>query len=121
MSKIKTYECIKDEKDNLIEGLKILTVPVSSIQDNGSFISYTASTATYADSPSVILIIDDNTLNQIEKTKLVFENHQYQLLLIDGEEFTYPIETPEQIKIRELKEQLAILEATQKQGEQNYE
>lgn len=117
MTKIKTYERIKDENDNLISGLKTLTVPFSSIYEDGSFETFTASTAVYADTPSVILIIDDNTLKKKKKTKLLIVEGQYELHLKDGEEFTYPIETEKEKQIRELKEQLAALEASQNQGE----
>lgn len=115
--RIKTYDKIKDSNDDLIEGLKVLTIPFHSIQKDGTYETFTASTASFTEVPSVVLIIDDNTLLQLEKTKLEFEEGQYQLYLKDGEEFTYPVESEKEKKIRELKEQLAALESTQIQGE----
>lgn len=115
MQKIKTYQTIKDNNNNLMPKLKYLTVPLRCINDDGTFYSYTASTGVYIDEPSIIIIIDDVTLNQLEEKNIYFNG--YELVADDDEEIEILTETEEEKKIRELKEQLAALEATQAQGE----
>lgn len=117
MEEIKTYPTIIDKNGELIKNLRILTVPLDCIEENGIFYDYTASTGVYAQKPSVVLIIDENTMFQLEKLLLIQNQGTYKLFVKDGEEFTYPTETPEQKQIRELQEQLAILQAAQEQGE----
>ena len=117
MEEIKTYPTIIDESGELIKNLRILTVPLDCIEENGVFYDYTASTGVYAQKPSVVLIIDENTMFQLEKLILIQEQGAYKLYVKEGEEFTYPVETEQEKQIRELKEQLAALQAAQKQGE----
>lgn len=114
---INTYNDLRDEEGNLIPKRKALTIKNVDIKENGEFDSYTCSNSGYAESPSLILIIDDNTAEQLEKLKLTFDDGHYKLALKDGEEFTYPVETEQEKQIRELKEQLAALQAAQEQGE----
>lgn len=113
MDIIKTYNNLKDDNDNIIENRKLLTVNIENIDSEGNFGNYTVSTVSFTTSPSVVLIIDDYVTDQLDKTKLKIIDGKYELVLKDGEEFTYPIETEKEKQIRELKEQLAALEASQ--------
>lgn len=115
MQKIKTYKTLKDDYDNLIPKLKYLIVPLRHINEDGTFFSYTASTGIYIDEPSIVVIIDDVTLNQLEEKNIYFNG--YELVADDDEEIEIMTETEEEKKIRELREQLAALEASQEQGE----
>lgn len=117
MEVIKTYPSIIDNEGELISNLRILTIPLECINKDGTFYNYTASTGVYAQKPSVVLIIDENTMYQLEKLLIFYFNDEYKLYVKENEIFTYPTETPEQKQIRELKEQLAALEASQNQGE----
>ncbi|WP_239704831.1 hypothetical protein [Mammaliicoccus sp. E-M24] len=117
MEEIKTYPNIIDENGDLIQGLRVLNIPFDSIEDDGVFYNYTASTGVYAQKPSVVLIIDENTMMQLEKLLLLQLDGKYKLFVKENEIFTYPIETEQEREIRELKEKLAALEAAQHEGE----
>lgn len=113
MDIIKTYNKLKDDNDNIIENRKLLTVNIENIDSEGNFGNYTVSTVSFTTNPSVVLIIDDYITDQLDKTKLKIIEGKYELVLKDGEEFILPIETEKEKQIRELKEQLAALEASQ--------
>lgn len=111
MNIIKTYNNLKDDYDNIIGNRKVLTVNVDNVDSEGNFGNYTVSTVSFTTNPSVVLIVDDYVTDQLDKTRLQIVNGKYELVLKDGEEFTYPIETEKEKQIRELKEQLAALES----------
>lgn len=117
MDIIKTYNNLKDDNDNIIGNRKVLTVNLENIDSEGNFGNYTVSTVSFTTNPSVVLIVDGYITDQLDKTSLKIIDGKYELILKDGEKFTYPIETEKEKQIRELKEQLAALESSQNQGE----
>lgn len=115
---IKTYASIVDDNLNKIEGLYFLIIETEHINEDGTFDKYIVTNVSHTDKEALFFIIDRNSRDQITELKLKFGyNSPPKLLAGEGYVFnTEPIETPDEIKIRELKEQLAALEASQNQG-----
>lgn len=107
--KINTYPSLREANGEYNSNLRVLSIPFEEILEDGSFEIYSASAAACVDVPCIVLIIDENTMNQLKKLKVIHENGIYSLYLKDGETFDLPVETQKEKDIRELEEQLKKL------------
>lgn len=116
---IKGYDTLVDKNGLGIVGRYILTIELKHIDSEGNFTGEAVGTVSVANSPAITFIIDENIFNQLDNLQVKIIDNKFELVAKEGYEFktVEEQETPEQKKIRELKEQLAALEASQKQGE----
>lgn len=119
MNIIETYPTILNSKGNQIDGLYMLTVELRNIGSDGELISMSIGNMINATSSAISFVIDENIYNQLENLRIKLIDNKFQLVAREGYEFKTieEQETPEQKKIRELKEQLAALESQEDEGE----
>lgn len=116
---IKGYNTLVDKNGLGIVGRYILTIELKHIDSEGNFTGEAVGSVSVANSPAITFIIDENIFKQLDNLQVKLIDNKFELVTKEGYEFKTieEQETPEQKKIRELKEQLATLEATQIQGE----
>lgn len=103
-----------DEDGNKINNRTMLGVYLDHLEADGEINKATVSDVLLHDCPMISFVIDDNIFNQMDNILCVFIEGKYQLVMRDGIAFKTieDQETPKQHKIRELKEELAILESS---------
>ncbi|MDT0700445.1 hypothetical protein [Staphylococcus chromogenes] len=112
MKPIKTYDSLVDEDGYYIMGLSVLAIGINTIDENGEFGRCSIGTDNMLEIPSITFIIDDNIHEQIDDLRVKLIDNKYQLIPRDGYVFKEKeFETPEQRRIRELEEQLALLKS----------
>lgn len=119
MEIVPTYKSMRDENDIKIPDRKMFGIYLNHLNKDGSYSKACYSEFLLHDDPMISFVIDDNIFSQIDNILCLLIDGKYRLVMKEGYKFITleEQETPEQAKIRELKEQLAMLEATQKQGE----
>ncbi|AJC95730.1 hypothetical protein [Staphylococcus hyicus] len=109
---IKTYDSLVDQDGYYIMGLSVLAIGVNTIDEDGQFGRCSIGTDNMLEIPSITFIIDDNIHEQIDDLRVKLIDNKFHLVPREGYEFKErELETPEQRKIRELEEQLALLRA----------
>ena len=78
------YDTIYNEIGIQIEGRAFLTVPLSSIQEDGSFSRYSIGTAINSQEKSITFIVDASLSKDVEK--LIIKNENFNFWLEEKEE-----------------------------------
>ena len=102
---IKVYNDIKDDKQNVIQGLTKLFI--EDVDENGTILNYLHGPLIVPERSGTLLIVDDWIIPQLDKIQFI----DGVLSVKDGEELIPPVKTDRELQREALLKQLAELDS----------
>ena len=102
---IKIYNDIKDDKQNVIQGLTKLFI--EDVDDAGTLLNYLHGPLIVPERSGTLLIVDDWIIPQLDKVQF----KEGVLSVKDGEEIIPPVKTERELQREALLKQLAELDS----------
>ena len=102
---IKIYNDIKDDKQNVIQGLTKLFI--EDVDDAGTLLNYLHGSLIVPERSGTLLIVDDWIIPQLDKVQF----KDGVLSVKDGEEIIPPVKTEKELQREALLKQLAELDS----------
>ena len=102
---IKVYNDIKDDKQNVIQGLTKLFI--EDVDDAGTLLNYLHGPLIVPERSGTLLIVDDWLIEQLDKVQFIDGG----LSVKNGEELIPPVKTEKELQREALLKQLADLDS----------
>ena len=102
---IKVYNDIKDDKQNVIQGLTKLFI--EDVDDAGTLLNYLHGPLIVPERSGTLFIVDDWLIEQLDKVQFI----DGVLSVKDGEQLDEPVKSEKEKQREELLRQLALLDA----------
>lgn len=102
---IKVYNDIKDDKQNVIQGLTKLFI--EDVDDAGTILNYLHGPLIVPERSGTLFIVDDWLIEQLDKVQFI----DGVLSVKDGEELIPPVKTDRELQREALLKQLAELDS----------
>ena len=102
---IKVYNDIKDDKQNVIQGLTKLFI--EDVDDVGAILNYLHGPLIVPERSGTLFIVDDWLIDQLDKIQFI----DGVLSVKDGEELIPPVKTERELQREALLKQLAELDS----------